>query len=212
LAQTHPGKDIQNIIINNTSHEVNNYVFINHHINCLFKQLTNLSIGVFTVGTTLLGVRRTSTQKERKEYPEEERRVPRSWRSTMLLESPQSIFDPVRTIGTHCGVHHLPPYFVDCFYTLTKSFHNAVCSKQTLPPNLFGTSQHRAEKGKSLQTFINKFGKVALKIRNLNLYVLLSFFLCFFLLPSQIFYDFYKFYCSVSILVLLKWRVIFLTN
>jgi len=62
----------------------------------------------------------------------------------------------------------LPPNFIDCFKTLVVKFDTQFATSRPHHLTSITLVSIRQEKGESLRKFINRFGKVAMSIRNLN--------------------------------------------
>lgn len=70
---------------------------------------------------------------------------------------------------------HLPPYFIDCFDLLASSFITQFAMRCHHHLTFLAFFNVRQEKGESLQTFIERLSKVGLKIRNMNLKMVLHY-------------------------------------
>jgi len=65
-------------------------------------------------------------------------------------------------------VHPTSPYSIDCFRTLVDLFSTQFATSKPHRLTSLGLVNIRQDKGESLRAFMERFGKLALQIRNLN--------------------------------------------
>ncbi|XP_068483426.1 uncharacterized protein [Phaseolus vulgaris] len=94
--------------------------------------------------------------------------LPENWKN-FTMEKYDGGTDPDEHIGEALSwFTRLPPLSIDCFNTLVKKFGAHFATSRAHHLTSIALVNMRQEKGESLRTFMERFGKVALSIHNLS--------------------------------------------